>query len=125
MPLRARAWIVLTAFAMLLGAASCSDGEKAGTASSECNPQRVTECPSPAPVYADVAPIFQRVCANCHSTPGGPWPLDEYSHIADWQDVIRDELLTCAMPPADSAVPLPDADRQLILTWIRCGYPKE
>jgi cytochrome c5 len=117
-PLR-RAWFVVA----LTLASACGSPTHAGDAPpTECHAERVTECPEPAPVYADVAPVFQRVCSTCHSMPGGPWPLDDYGHIADWQDVIRDELLTCAMPPPDQNVRLSDADRQLILTWIRCGY---
>jgi hypothetical protein len=111
--------VVLT----LLGLVACSrDADPDDPTPVECHAERVTECPEPAPVYADVEPIFQQVCSTCHSLPGGPWPLDDYSHVADWQDVIRDELLTCAMPPPNDPVTLSDADRQLILTWIRCGY---
>lgn len=90
-----------------------------------CDATRVNECPSPAPTYADVQPIFEQRCSNaaCHTgAAGGEWPLDTYSHVADWQDVIRDELLTCAMPPPDSGVVVTRDERQLILTWIRCGY---
>ncbi len=107
---------------VLLGVVACG-AEKADDRRPEaCHAERVTECPEPAPVFADVAPIFQEVCSTCHSEPGGPWPLDDYQHIADWQDVIRDDLLTCAMPPPNQGVTLSDSDRQLILTWIRCGY---
>jgi len=111
-------------FALLL-AASCSDaGKGRDSMPRECHAERVTECPEPAPVFADVAPIFRNVCASCHALPGGPWPLEDHTDIADWQDVIRDDLLTCAMPPPDAGVSLRDQDRQLILTWIRCGSPE-
>jgi cytochrome c5 len=116
---RRGAWLMVAA----LNLEGCGDPAKTGpTQPAECHATRVTECPSAAPVYADVEPLFQDVCSTCHSEPGGPWPLDDYAHVADWQDVIRDDLLTCAMPPPDSAVSLADTDRQLILTWIRCGY---
>ena len=39
-------------------------------------------------------------------------------------DVIRDELLTCSMPPADSNDALPPEERDTILVWIRCGFPE-
>lgn len=106
----------------LLGACSSTPAEPPPTA--ECRAKRVTKCPTPEPTFADVEPIFRRVCRDCHALPGGPWPLESYSDIADWQDVIRDDLLTCTMPPADGGVTLADEDRQLILTWIRCGAPK-
>lgn len=90
-----------------------------------CDVTAPTECPAPAPVYADVQPIFQGKCVSCHfSASEGPWPLNSYRHVADWWDVIRDDLLACSMPPRDSNVTLSDEERQLILTWIRCGYPE-
>jgi len=90
-----------------------------------CTVTAPTSCPDPAPTYADVAPIFEQRCASCHSgEEGGPWPLKDYEHISDWQDVVRAEVLTCAMPPADSDVTIPDDERLRILTWIRCGLPK-
>ena len=35
---------------------------------------------------------------------GGPWPLLQYSHVADWYDVVRAMLLDCSMPPPDAGV---------------------
>ena len=32
-----------------------------------CTPIAPTECPDPAPHYPDVAPIFERRCASCHT----------------------------------------------------------
>jgi hypothetical protein len=55
---------------------------------------------------------------------GGPWPLTAYNHVADWQDVIRADMLTCAMPPPDAGVPMGSDERVAILTWIRCGFPQ-
>ncbi|HYP91478.1 MAG TPA: hypothetical protein VEQ59_25095 [Polyangiaceae bacterium] len=113
---------------VMWSALGCGEGGEHGSSSKPltCDAQRVTQCPDgDSPVYADVQPIFEQTCASaaCHSGfEGGPWPLDNYSHVADWQDVIRDELLTCAMPPPDSGVSLAYDQRQRILTWIRCGY---
>ena len=66
-----------------------------------CTVTAPTECPDPAPRYADVAPIIGKYCASpCHyGAPAGPWPLTDYDHVADWQDIVRDQVLTCAMPP--------------------------
>ncbi len=87
-----------------------------------------TACPTPAPTYADVQPIFARRCVSCHSgaTPSGPWPLRDYDHIVDWADTINAEIRTCSMPPRDqdSGPAMPDDERVALLTWILCGSPK-
>ena len=89
-----------------------------------CEFTQPTECPDPAPHYADVEPIFQNTCQECHALDGDQWPLDTYGHVADWNDLIRDELRSCTMPPPDSGVRLEAADRELILTWLLCGFPE-
>ena len=92
-----------------------------------CTVSAPTMCPDPAPTFADVTPIFERRCAiaGCHTGfVGGPWPLDTYEHIADWQDVVRAEVVSCSMPPADANVPITDEERLTILNWVRCGLPK-
>ncbi|WP_224244574.1 c-type cytochrome [Hyalangium gracile] len=83
-----------------------------------------TSCPEPAPRYADVAPIFQQRCVVCHNGSGGPWPLDDYGHVSDWQDSIRDYVRECIMPPSDSGVTMTVEERVAILTWLRCGLPR-
>jgi hypothetical protein len=90
-----------------------------------CNAVAPTSCPDPAPRYADVAPIFEQRCVSCHSPLWtGPWPLDTYKHVSDWQDTIRSNLLDCTMPPPDSdAGPLLDEESAKILAFIRCGLP--
>jgi hypothetical protein len=84
-----------------------------------------TSCPSPSPRYADIAPIVQADCAGpCHSgAPGGPWPLTEYQHVADWADMIRPMVAECQMPPPDAGIQVSTADRLAILSWLRCGAP--
>jgi hypothetical protein len=32
-------------------------------------------------------------------------------------------MLNCSMPPLDSGLTMPTEERQLLLHWIRCGYP--
>lgn len=94
------------------------------TAPETCDAVLPTECPSPSPVYTDVQPIFADRCVACHSgTPGGPWPLTTYGHVATWRDTIRAALATCEMPPVDSGLTLGPEESSLILTWIRCGMP--
>lgn len=95
-------------------------------AAAACAVVPVTVCPDAGvPTYTDVAPIFQARCASCHKgDDGGPWPLDTYDPIADWQGEVRGTLLNCSMPPADSGVSVPDDEMAKLLTWIKCGLPK-
>jgi hypothetical protein len=55
--------------------------------------------------------------------PDGPWPLEDYSHIVAWRSEVRDEVLTCNMPPEDGD-PLSPDDRLLLMEWIFCGMPE-
>lgn len=90
-----------------------------------CSVLAPTECPTPMPRYADVAPIFKARCAVCHGASWtGQWPLDTYRHVVDWEDSIRAHLLECTMPPLDSGVPMTNAERMQILDWIRCDTPQ-
>jgi hypothetical protein len=88
-----------------------------------CTVEAPTVCPDPPPHYPDIQPIIERACVPCHQgLPGGNWPLLQYSHVADWQDIIRAQMLACTMPPPDAGVPISDEEREAILTWILCGY---
>jgi len=90
-----------------------------------CNVPAPPSCPSPAPRYQEIAAIIKQRCASCHSPLWtGPWPLDTYGHVADWQDTIRSNLLDCSMPPPEAGVPITVDERVSILTWIRCGLPQ-
>lgn len=82
-----------------------------------------TSCPQPAPRYPEVAPIVKQRCVGCHDgAPGGPWPLTDYPHVADWWDLIRADLTACTMPPADGGVAMTAPERIAVLTWILCGF---
>jgi hypothetical protein len=89
----------------------------------ECDVTAPTTCPDPSPRYADVKPIFAQYCAGCHNGRDGMWPLSSYQHVADWYGEIRGQLLVCTMPPPASGIVMPRAERERILTWIRCGFP--
>jgi cytochrome c5 len=105
--------------------ASDSDAPRDADAPFVCDVVAPTSCPDPAPKFADVQPIFTRQCGVCHGQDWtGEWPLDNYSHISDWQDSIRDELVRCSMPPRDGGVVISLENRMKILSWIRCGLPK-
>ncbi len=107
------------------GAQTPDGGADAGPTPPTCSVPAPTACPESAPHYPDVAPVFESRCVICHSgTWEGPWPLNDYGHVADWQDSIRANLLDCSMPPPDAGVPITLEERLAILTWIRCGLPK-
>jgi len=109
-----------------VGADSGARADAGGLTEDSCTIVAPTACPTPSPTYASVAAIIAQRCAGpCHSgVPDGPWPLTDYQHVADWADVVRDELLDCSMPPLDSGVAMTAAERLAILTWIRCDYPE-
>jgi uncharacterized membrane protein len=92
---------------------------------SVCAVPAPTSCPTPAPRYADVEPIFTNRCTVCHAgNPGGPWSLKGYSHVSDWQDTIRTQVRDCTMPPPEANSAITVQERAAILTWIRCGLPR-
>jgi hypothetical protein len=117
---------VLTSLMILVIATSSCKGEEDPPAAVECVVVAPTECTDPELRYADVQPIFQQRCVEgCHNgMPNGPWPLTDYDHIADWWDVVRDEVKSCAMPPPDSGRTMTNEERDAILLWIRCGFPE-
>lgn len=118
-------WRMWKPVALLLVAASATGACQVSSPDlgPACTVTAPTDCPDPAPRYADVAPIIGAHCASpCHwGAPGGPWPLTDYPHVADWQDVVRDDLLDCSMPPPEADSTMTDAERTAILVWIRCG----
>ena len=106
-------------------AGKTSSGSAAADAAVACSVVAPTSCPTPAPAYADVSPIFAARCASCHSgAAGGPWPLDSYSTISDWRNEIRASLVDCSMPPADAGSALTDAERDTLVGWMNCGAPR-
>jgi hypothetical protein len=89
-----------------------------------CKARAPASCPDPAPRYADVQPIFAQRCVGCHNGTGEFWPLTSYQHVTMWYAEIRGHMLACSMPPPDSGMTMPIAERELILQWIRCDYPR-
>jgi uncharacterized membrane protein len=91
-----------------------------------CLVEAPTQCPDSPPRYRDVAPIVAARCGSCHvATPdgSGPWPLDNYEDVAEWAGLIRQDVLNCSMPPADSDVRMTQNEALAIVTWIACGTP--
>jgi len=68
--------------------------------------------------FRNVAPIFERVCGECH-LPGGMGDLD-LSLPAAWnanRTELVDALTSHAMPPPST--PLPESERELLLQYLR------
>ena len=108
------------------GAVDAADPTDPAEKSAEaCTVQAPTACPDPPPTYAAIEPVIAERCLPCHyGMPGGPWPLTSYTHVVDWTDIIRATMLTCVMPPRNSGMTMPSAERELILQWLRCGAPE-
>lgn len=116
MRLRQTAWLL----ALVAPACASDDPPKQPV----CDVKPVEDCPSPAPTYADIAPILDAKCVVCHSdTSTGPWPLTSYDAVEAWWDLIRRDTRDCSMPPSDSGLVLTPAESQLILEWIACDRP--
>lgn len=68
---------------------------------------------------AEIAPIYQRVCARCHG-PGGDAGVD-LSTAAAWRaertELVHRVVETRTMPPAGTS--LSDADRATLAAWLR------
>ena len=85
-------------------------------------------CVQPTPSYAtDIVPILDRRCnSTCHAPGVGPWPLNNYSDVFDWADIIGSYIETCGMPPDDAGAGdgnMTDDERRTVLNWLACGAP--
>lgn len=83
-------------------------------------------CAHPDRGFAAIAPLIERACVSCHdgdgTDPDAPWPLTTYEDVADWADLVRNDISNCAMPPQDSGIGLSNDERLAIVDWILCGY---
>jgi hypothetical protein len=43
--------------------------------------------------------------------------------VVSWAQELRDVMAICAMPPVDSGLDMPTAEREKILAWLRCNAP--
>lgn len=124
---RQRSALVLLCGWMLLsgcdGATSGGGPATDGGVAEACAVMVPAACPAQVPRYADVQPTLQQRCVLCHSGQSGLWPLTTYQQVTDWYDSVRDDVADCSMPPPDAGVAMTNAERLLILTWIRCGVP--
>lgn len=117
--------------ALVLGFSACSSGSSGPDDTSTkgaplvCDVELPTECSDPSIGYDDIEPILEEHCLSCHGgTPGGPWPLTSYDHVASWANEIRSQIGSCGMPPADAGSTITTDERERLLLWIRCGAKK-
>ncbi|MFO0550988.1 MAG: monooxygenase [Polyangiaceae bacterium] len=105
---------------LLLAAAGCSDDD--------------THAPPPPTYYADVKPILDGRCADCHSEGNiGPFALTDYASALENKDGVADIVETREMPPW-SAVPgnrdykfdptLTDEQIATVRAWADAGAPE-
>ena len=88
-----------------------------------CDVVPPTKCVDPELTYADdVKPIIAARCLSCHDGKGEQWPLVSEGHVASWFSQIRDVMIRCQMPPADSGITMPTEERETILQWLRCKF---
>jgi uncharacterized membrane protein len=95
-----------------------------GSESVNC-PNLSTNCPSPAPSYAnDVRPILNARCTTCHS-PGGQEAVRDfttYAGVFAQRQPMLTQVYSCRMPPAGNAQPTTQ-ERQTLVAWLVCGAP--
>jgi len=120
------AMAVLAAFATACGESAAPEPSAAAVEDAihaSCTPDAPAVCTMPAARYAEVAPIFQKSCDPCHEDDAadGQWPLTQYDDVYPWASLVRQDLCSNAMPPADGGVPIAAADRLALLAWIQCG----
>jgi hypothetical protein len=108
------------------GGTGGGSGGSGGKIVVQCDTVAPRACNYPDLTYtADIKPLIGDICLACHKgEPDGPWTLNGYEHVANWHDLIRSVMLNCEMPPPEEEIPMTTEERQLILEWLRCGYPE-
>jgi hypothetical protein len=109
----------------LLLLTACPDPAKPDAGPAVCDVTLPDQCTQTNLRWADVKPLFDRHCVPCHyGQVGGPWPMQTYSDVADWADVVRGDIAFCSMPPADAGTLMTNEERRQILDWLRCDFPQ-
>jgi peroxiredoxin len=89
---------------------------------------------NPPDYAADVAPIIENRCAECHRQGGvGPFAMDSYIMLLGWSPMIKEVLLNKRMPPtqvdpfighSENARYIPNEELLTIVHWIDAGAPR-
>lgn len=107
-----------------------------GCSSSGSSPPGETITPDPTTSYhRDVAPILEARCTTCHVDGGiAPFPLTTYDEASAYAEQVGIAVGNGIMPPfppdtsacrpIDDARQMPDAERELLLTWVDEGAPE-
>jgi hypothetical protein len=108
------------------GGTGGSSGGSGGKVVVQCDTVAPRACNFPELTYTnDIKPIIDDVCLSCHlGEEDGPWELTSYEHVASWHDLLRSVMLSCEMPPPEERITMTTEERQLLLEWLRCGYPE-
>jgi hypothetical protein len=126
--------MVVTARALLAvlvvsGALACSSssGDPNGGACKDELPRNAAgaiTCPATVPSYASaVSPIVREACLACHAANGTAGvDLSTYAALYAQRSASLDQLSGCLMPP-QNGIPLGDAQRGTLLSWLVCGAP--
>lgn len=108
--------------------AGCSDGDSASEGAGGAGGGGPVDGPT---YYADVKPLIDAKCANCHVEGGiGPFPLTTYAEVLDHKGAIKAAVANKTMPPwmaADDCNTylndrsLDDAQIDAIVGWADAG----
>ena len=80
-------------------------------------------CQTDGEAFDAILPILQKSCIPCHDTsaPDAAWPLTTYSNVEAWSGVVEEDILKCAMPPADGGYSITDDERLALVNWMICN----
>ena len=107
---------LLCGFLFLL--AACGGGGGGDTVlSTTVEASGAAAVPGPS-YYAQVRPIVDAKCVNCHRTDGpAPVPLEEFSQLQSYQSALAYAVESGRMPP-EGNLPLTAAEKDLLLDWL-------
>jgi cytochrome c5 len=118
--------LVTVGLAASLALAACGNGDAVIGRSSALTCEAVDAsgtCATDGEAFDAILPILQKSCIPCHytSAPDAAWPLTTYSNVEAWSGVVEEDILKCAMPPADGGYSITDDERLALVNWMICN----